>query len=104
MDTGLAAAINDVGLAKVGLRLTRWMVQRHKYLTHPQLPQHHITAHNRIAARETVFVLQSLQDTLGGVALLLDERFIVFEYLVNDTRESIQFRRNGGCFAPITRR
>lgn len=60
-------------LAKVHLRMPRWMRQRHERLpaARPALP--HIILHHRVAAAITMLVPQPLEDPLGCAFLDLDD-------------------------------
>ncbi len=55
---------------KVGLRLARWMRQRHEHLAAAQLLAAHIVLDGAVAATESMLLLEPLKEELGRVPLL----------------------------------
>ena len=71
VDPALLAPYERPRLTEVALHVSGWVFQRHEHLTHhtPALPD--VVLDYGVAAIEPVLVAQSLEDALGGVALLL---------------------------------
>ena len=63
-------------LAKIHLRMTRIVPQRHEYLAMPQPPRQHIVFYDGDPAGVAVLVAKPLEDPLRGMPLLLRSRFI----------------------------
>ena len=84
------AADHHHGLAKVSLRMTRRMAQRHEHLATPALLFAHVILDDPIAAREAMLVAEPLKDPLGRMALLAVPSLILDQPLVDDGGKSVQ--------------
>ena len=72
-------AMHDAGddrirLAKVRLGMARRVRQRHEHLTPTKVPFANVILHDRLFAREAMFVAKALEDTLRRVVLLAVNR------------------------------
>ena len=68
-------AMHDAGndrirLAKVRLGMTRRVRQRHEHLPQTKVPFANVILHDRLLAREAMFVTKTLEDPLRRVPLL----------------------------------
>jgi len=81
-------------LAKVDLSVTRCMAQRNKNFPHPPLLLANVIRDDGNPTGEPVFIPQPGMNTLGCVALLFDDPFVVFQDQINDRNERIQLRSN----------
>ena len=90
-------AMHDAGndrirLAKVRLGMTRRVRQRHEHLPQTKVPFANVILHDRLLAREAMFVTKTLEDPLRRVPLLAVNRAILFQNAVDDIRERRQLR------------
>ena len=90
-------AMHDAGndrirLAKVHLGMTRRVRQRHEHLPQTKVPFANVILHDRLLAREAMFVTKTLEDPLRRVPLLAVNRAIPFQNAVDDIRERRQLR------------
>jgi hypothetical protein len=92
MELALHAINEPDRLSEVGLRVSRWMHQRHEHLLRSLPPAGDIVLHDRDATREAVLVTQALEDPLRRVLLLLGNTFVVTQDLVDDRDERIEPR------------
>jgi len=95
---------HDQGFAEVSLRVAGRMRQRHEHLALMQPLQPHVIFDDGVAAGESVFLFQPVEDALGRVALFAGPRFIVFQNLVDDPDPLIELGPSNGLLAPVTRR
>ena len=63
------------------------MDQRHEHLLRPQPLLPNVVFDYRVVAGEAVLVSETLEDTLGCVALLLEEGPVIIKYLIDDPHE-----------------
>jgi len=91
-------------LPKVGLRMPRWMHQRHKHLPRPLPPAGHVILHDRDAAREAVLVAQPFEYPLRRVLLLLRSTFVRDQDRFDNRDEGAQLRLRRRLRPPIARR
>ena len=102
-------ALHDAGndrirLAKVRLGMTRRVRQRHQHLPQTKVPFANVILHDRLLAREAMFVTKTLEDPLRRVVLLAVNRAILFQNAVDDIRERRQLRALRRLASPISRR
>ena len=102
-------AMHDAGndrirLAKVRLGMTRRVRQRHEHLPQTKVPFANVILHDRLLAREAMFVTKTLEDPLRRVPLLAVNRAILFQNAVDDIRERRQLRALRRLASPISRR
>ena len=96
---------NDrIRLAKVRLGMTRRVRQRHEHLPQTKVPFANVILHDRLLAREAMFVTKTLEDPLRRVPLLAVNRAILFQNAVDDIRERRQLRALRRLASPISRR
>ena len=72
------------GLAKVALGVARRMRQGHEHLLRPAAMLPHVVLDYGVLAAEPMLVPESLEDPLGGVALLPGTPEVVYQDLVDD--------------------
>src|SRR5258705_1331479 len=104
MELALHAINEPDRLSEVGLRVSRWMHQRHEHLLRSLPPAGDIVLHNRDATREAVLVTHALEDPLRRVLLLLGNTFVVTQDLVDDGDERIEPRPHRWLRAHVARR
>ena len=102
-------AMHDAGndrirLAKVRLGMTRRVRQRHEHLPQAKVPFANVILHDRLLAREAMFVTKTLEDPLRRVPLLAVNRAILFQNAVDDIRERRQLRALRRLAPPVSRR
>ena len=102
-------AMHDAGndrirLAKVRLGMTRRVRQRHEHLPQTKVPFANAILHDRLLAREAMFVTKTLEDPLRRVPRLAVNRAILFQNAVDDIRERRQLRALRRLASPISRR
>ena len=100
----LDPADEHAGLAEIGLRVARRMVQRHEHLPAAPAMLADVVLHDGVAADEPVLVPQPLEHPLGGVALLGALPEIVPQPLLDDLGEPVQLRPPDLGASPIPRR
>ena len=90
----LACNARDHGqrLTKVGLAMAGWVRKRHEHLLVAQPPLVHVVFDDGLAPGECVLRLQPLEDALGRVTLLLGNRRIGVQHLIDDPGERIELR------------
>ena len=94
-------AQHHIGFPEVHLSIAGRMKERHKHLLLALLLSAHIIAHDGGATHITVFLLQPLEDALGGVALLGRARLVLQQHLVDQTPIRIQARTSYGLLAVV---
>ena len=76
-------------LAKVALGVARRMGQGHEHLLRPAAMLPHVVLDDGVLAAEPMLVPESLEDPLGGVALLPGTPEVVYQDLVDDASEGL---------------
>ena len=89
---------------KSRLGMTRRVRQRHGHLPQTKVPFANVILHDRLLAREAMFVTKTLEDPLRRVPLLAVNRAILFQNAVDDIRERRQLRALRRLASPISRR
>ena len=79
------------------------MRQRHEDLAGPALLLPHIVGDNGNPAGETVLIPKPGVDAFGGVSLLFDNPFVVFEDLIDNRNERIKLRADRQSSSTIPR-
>lgn len=82
----LDAGYHNQRFAKICLRFARRMGQRHEHLPGAQLFATNIVLHDRVAARESVFFLQPLEDPLRRMPLLNRPLLVIAHNGIDDTQ------------------
>ena len=96
----------DDRLAKIDLRMTRWVMQRHEGLSHRLPTGPDIILHDRIPTREPVLVPQPFENPVRRVPLLARHiRICVrLQDRVDDAGEPVQLRTPHRLPTPVARR
>ena len=96
----------DDRLAKVDLRMTRWVMQRHEGLSHRLPTGPDIILHDRIPAREPVLVPQPFENPVRRVPLLDRHvrRPVRLQDRIDDPGEPVQLRTPHRLPPPVARR
>jgi hypothetical protein len=99
----LALNTGDDGqcLTKVGLTMAGWVRKRHEHLLLAKPLLMHVVLDYGPTPGEFVLDLQPLEDALGSVALLLWNRRIGFQDLIDDAGERIELRATRRPLPPI---
>ncbi|MCB1470028.1 MAG: hypothetical protein KDK08_23430 [Rhizobiaceae bacterium] len=79
-------------LSKIYQGMPRRMRQRHKDLAGPALLLPHVVGDNGNPAGEAVFIPKPGMNAFGGVPLLFDNPFVVFEDLIDNRNLRIKLR------------
>ena len=103
MEPDLLAADVTIGFAKIRLRLTRPVAQRHKHLPRPQHGRCHILAHNRISARISPLFAQPLKNAKGRMTLLLVNATVAFKNQINPRNMHFELLRSRSLTASVAR-
>ena len=90
--------------AKVSLRMSGRMAQRHKHLARTTLLAAHIILDDSIAAVEPALIAKALKDAPGRMTLLARSPFVFGQPLINLIRIRIQLRALDHRRSPIPRR
>ena len=91
------------GLAKVALDVARRMGQGHEHLLRPAAMLPHVVLDYGVLVAEPMLVPESLEDPLGGVALLPGNPEVVFQYPVDDAGKGLQLGTAGRVLPPVAR-
>ena len=100
----LHAADDHQGLAEVALGVARGMGQRHEHLLGLTAMLSYIVLDRGVSTVESVFVPETLEDALGGVALLPETPEVVLQDPVDDAGVGLQFGPLGRTLSPVPRR
>ena len=92
------------GFAKVALGVARRMGQGHEHLLRPAAMLPHLVLDDGVLAAEPMLVPESLEDPLGGVALLPGTPEVVCQDLVDDAGEGLKLGTPGRSLPPVARR
>src|SRR3954471_10963092 len=91
-------------LAKIHLRMTRIVPQRHEHLAVPQPVRPNVVLYDGDPATVAVLVAQPFEDPLRGMTLLLWPPFISRQDRVDDPGKRIKLRTRRWPAPPVTRR
>lgn len=94
----------DLRLAKIGLRMTRRMRQRHKYFLPTLLPLPNVILDDRVTAGEPAFLAEPVEYPLCRVPLFARHMAIRLKPRVDDRNERLKLRPPDLGRAPIARR
>src|ERR1700722_17950186 len=104
MQPDLPARDVAVSFAKIRLRVTRTMAQRHEHLVRSRRCFRYILPHDRIAARKSPFIPETFENPLRRGALLLEDPAIRLEDRVDPRRLRAQLLRCRSFTPPVARR
>ena len=91
-------------LAKIHLRMTRIVPQRHEHLAMPQPPRQHVVFYDGDPAGVAVLVAKPLEDPLRGMPLLLRSRVIRRQNAVDNPDERVELRTRRRPAPPVSGR
>jgi len=101
MEANLLAADVPIRLAKIRLRMTWTMAQRHEHLPRPQHLRRYILTHDRVATGKPSLVPQPLENPMRRVPLLLVNAAVAFKNGVDPRHIRPQLLRAGGSRAEL---
>ena len=104
VDLPLLSADHCQRFAKVDLRVSRVVAQRHEHLALPLAAFVHVLLYNSDPARIAVLISQPLENPLGGVLLLGPLALILLQDPIDDPNVRVQLRPRRRPAPPVSRR